>query len=474
MRLERIESSFESWRDAARPLIAEGIPPDQVVWTDDHATEMPALLNETFDAGDIYALDRAKDPPRVPKAFIDLARLVACHRDPARWSLLYRVLFRLTHGQPLLLRDSLDDDVIELTQHHKAVRRDRHKMTAFVRFRRIETPAGDLYHAWHRPDHYIVRLVAPFFIDRFRSMRFSILTPDDSLHWDGQQATFGGGVAVDPLKGGDDIEKLWTTYYANIFNPARIKLNAMRAEMPKKHWATLPETALIPQMLRDAPKRVEAMINSAPKDAPMTAEPFIPASTSLAVLRRAANQCEGCPLYKPATQVVFGAGPDDARVVFVGEQPGDQEDLAGQPFVGPAGQLMDEILEEVGIDRSLVYVTNAVKHFKFEQRGKRRIHAKPSAREMAACKPWLTHELGIIRPQVLVLLGATAAQTLIGRQFRVTQSRGQWFESEFSKQTIATIHPSAILRSIDEAARVQNRQNFEDDLRLVAGAIKAA
>ena len=461
MRSIHIENNFDAWRSAARSLLALNVPPDEIVWADASSGEQ--LI---FDSPAESSIAPAT-ALRVPSNFIQIAKAVACHRDPARWPLLYRALYRLTRGEHDLLRIATDDDVVQLVAMEKSVRRDCHKMTAFVRFRKVETPDGERYVAWHRPDHFIVRRVAPFFVDRFRSMHWAILTPDDAVTWDGSETTFGPGVPRDPIAG-DDLQQLWTTYYANIFNPARIKLNAMRAEMPKKHWATLPETAMIPQMLRDAPGRVENMLKHAPKIEHMQED--IPKTPSLNFLHKAANHCTRCDLYKCATQTVFGLGPHDARMVFVGEQPGDEEDLAGKPFVGPSGRLLNDVLDEVGIDRSLVYVTNAVKHFKFEPRGKRRIHAKPNAREMAACKPWLLQELEIIKPPLLVLLGSTAAQTLMGRQFRVTQSRGEWFESEWSKQTLATIHPSAVLRGGDREMIARNRAMFTDDLRKVATA----
>ena len=314
--------------------------------------------------------------------------------------------------------------------------------------------------------------MAGFFVDRFRSMEWAILTPDTSAAWSDGELQFGPGVPTDPLLG-DVVEDLWTTYYANIFNPARIKLKAMQAEMPKKHWPTLPETRLIPQMLKDAPARVQKMLDAAPK-VPVMIEDYVPKTSSLTVLREAAEKCRACDIGCHATQVVFGEGPKGARVMFVGEQPGDQEDLAGKPFVGPSGALLNEVLDQVGIDRAQLYVTNAVKHFKFEPRGKRRIHAKPNAREMAACKPWLLAELEIVKPDVLVLLGATAAQTLVGRQFRITQSRGQWFKSDWSERTIATFHPSAILRSYDAETLEKNKGLLTDDLRKVAHALRAA
>ena len=199
-----------------------------------------------------------------------------------------------------------------------------------------------------------------------------------------------------------------------------------------------------------------------------TAEPFLPTKLTLSALRDASKSCQGCDLYKYATQTVFGEGPPDARVMFVGEQPGDQEDQAGKPFVGPSGAMLDKTLEKVGIDRSVVYVTNAVKHFKFEQRGKRRIHSKPSARQIAACKPWLKAEVEVIRPDVIVALGATAAQSMLGPQFKVTKQRGEPIrDTTWAPVVIATVHPSSLLRAPDEEARREAIAAFERDIRAV-------
>jgi DNA polymerase len=198
------------------------------------------------------------------------------------------------------------------------------------------------------------------------------------------------------------------------------------------------------------------------------AEPFLPAKITLPTLREGSKSCKGCDLYKNATQTVFGEGPKNARVMFVGEQPGDQEDRAGKPFVGPSGKMFDAILDKVGIDRSDVYVTNAVKHFKFEQRGKRRIHSKPSAREIAACKPWLKAEVEALRPDVIVALGATAAQAMLGNSFKVTQHRGEAIkDTTWAPCVMATVHPSSLLRAPDEAARRAATAAFEKDLRAV-------
>ena len=194
----------------------------------------------------------------------------------------------------------------------------------------------------------------------------------------------------------------------------------------------------------------------------------IPERPTLPKLRSAAAECRACPLWQTGTQVVFGEGAAHAEVVFVGEQPGDQEDKAGKPFVGPAGRLLDEALELAGIDRRAVYVTNAVKHFKWTARGKRRIHQKPTWSEIAACHPWLEAELAVVKPTVLVCLGATAAQALLGKQFRVTKERGTWVESDLAERVTATIHPSAILRQRTDEDRHREMDAFVDDLRVVA------
>jgi uracil-DNA glycosylase len=209
-----------------------------------------------------------------------------------------------------------------------------------------------------------------------------------------------------------------------------------------------------------------------PRVATGSAADFLPDRRSLPSLREAATSCRGCDLWRVGTQTVFGDGARSAEVMFVGEQPGDQEDRAGRPFVGPAGRLLDEALVAAGIDRATTYVTNAVKHFKWQARGKRRIHQKPSWAEMTACRPWLEAELAVVRPRVLVLLGATAAQTLLGRQFRVTQARGKPVESDLAEIVTATVHPSSILRGEPEE-REANFQAFVDDLRMVAEALES-
>ena len=207
---------------------------------------------------------------------------------------------------------------------------------------------------------------------------------------------------------------------------------------------------------------------------PLPGEPvsdLLPPHPTLDAVREVAKDCKACDLYKRGTQTVFGEGPKRAEVMLVGEQPGDAEDVAGHPFVGPAGRLLDKALVEAGIDRSLVYVTNVVKHFKWEPRGKRRIHAKPNAAEIGACRPWLETEIALVKPRVLVCLGATAAQSLLGKTFKVSKQRGEFVPSSLAPLVTATVHPSSILRAPDEDARREEMRRFVDDLRTVSGAL---
>ncbi len=465
MQQVRIQNDFQSWRDVARKLLSEEVRAQDVIFVEGGIEH--ALLPGLVHAPEKYHL-ASEVAKSVPREFIELATKVVCHRDPSRWSLLYRILWRLTHTVPHLLEMITDDDVHRALAMEKQVRFDAHKMKAFVRFRKVVSADGDNHYiAWHRPEHYVVKSTAPFFARRFATMKWTILTPLDSAYWDGSVLTFGPGAEASDAPAADALEDLWRTYYANIFNPARIKLKAMRKEMPARYWATMPETQLIPDLLRDAPRRVETMMATKISEYP-TAEPFLPEKLTLPQLQAASKGCRGCPLYKPATQTVFGEGCKGAQIVFVGEQPGDQEDLAGKPFVGPAGKLLDGALEKAGIDRTATYVTNAVKHFKFEPRGKRRIHSKPNAREIQACKPWLVAEMQVIKPPIVVALGATAAQALMGNAFRVTKERGIPRETQWAPFTLATYHPSALLRMPDEAARAQAYDDFLSDLKQVA------
>ncbi len=451
---------FDGWRDAARGLMADDVPPDDVVW---QVGDAPADLFGTLAPDPPPAnADRSSPGFSVPRAFIDLARSVILGSDPERFALLYTLLARLRR-EPKLIEDRADPLVRRLDRIAKDVRRDIHKMRAFLRFREIEEDGTARFVAWFEPDHHIVRANAAFFVNRFASMRWSILTPEVSIHWDGKALSEGPGASKGDAPDGDPTEEVWKTYYASTFNPARVKVGAMLKEMPRKYWKNMPETDLVPGMIATAQARESGMIAKA--------RDTVGGNSLIAweALRDEAAGCTRCPLYKPATQTVFGEGPIDAPLMFVGEQPGDQEDLAGRPFVGPAGQMFDRAMADAGLDRSRAYVTNAVKHFKFEQRGKRRIHAKPGAGEIEACRWWIEQEQMLVAPKITVALGATAARSLFGKVMTIGKERGRALQLPGGGEAWITVHPSYLLRLPDKVQAEEEYARFVEDLRM-AGA----
>ncbi|NBB50676.1 UdgX family uracil-DNA binding protein [Rhizobium sp. CRIBSB] len=458
------------WRDAARTLLADAVEPQAVRW------QLSGQGDDLFDAQFAKNLDEgAPSDIVVPKDFIDAAEAAICHSDRDRFALLYRILWRLqTEG--CLLQVSSDTDVVQLTRLIKNVRRDSHKMKAFVRFREVEAvQAGRRrFVAWFEPEHFIVTRTASFFQRRFTDMDWLIATPKGSAAWNGQVLKTSQEPAVRPIAE-DEMDELWRTYFANIFNPARVKIRAMQSEMPKKYWRNMPEASLIPDLIAGAERRVAEMAAREASQPPAfherlqaqwrgrddEAEPDL---SPLERLRKEAAHCTRCPLHCHATQTVFGEGPEDAEILFVGEQPGDTEDLTGRPFVGPAGQVFDEAVAAAGIDRTQVYVTNAVKHFKYERRGKRRIHMRPDAGEVAHCRWWVVKELEIIRPRIVVALGATAYLSLTGESRPVAQVRGMPIPMQDNRMLLVTTHPSAILRMPDEDLKARSLAAFRADM----------
>lgn len=450
MRTAAAVPDLQAWRAEARGLLAAEVPPADVLWTPPGG---PAAL---FEDAPLPAPTTA--PPRVPPRFLALAEDAVLHRAPGAHALLYRVLWRITHGAHDLLDDAADPDVRALALRAQQVKKDIHKLHAFVRFREVE---GGHHVAWYAPDHFVLEKAAALFRARFADMAWTILTPDRSITWDGRMLVGGPGVPRHAAPPPDELEAIWRTYYASTFNPARINPALMRQHMPARFWAQLPETTMIPALLAGASSRVADMHAMSTTIAAEGA--VVPASRSLAVLRDAARTCRGCALCGPATQTVFGEGPADAAIVLVGEQPGDQEDLVGRPFVGPAGEVLDAALTDLGIPRDKLYVTNAVKHFRFLPRGKQRLHQRATADQIRACKPWVAAELAAIAPRVVVCLGATAALSLIGSRFRITQQRGIVLATPWAPHLLATHHPAAILR-VDPADRPRYEQDLRTDL----------
>ena len=499
-----LEPDFDAFRQAAREALRAGFLPAELDLQD---ATVPTPLTLALDLDDLPT-GPPMPKPTIPSAFLDSAKVVAVHRDPARWNLLYRILHRLQADRNLLNLET-DDDVALFQRLEGQVRRDLHKMHAFVRFRKmllpndpsdrpvvvdevpthhlhletptpfgpvvselescpppVPTPDADCEHfiAWYQPDHRILPLAAPFFAERFAPMRWTILTPDLSCSWDpiAKQLAFAPGLPREHAPAEDELETLWRAYYASIYNPARLNPQAMRSEMPVRYWKDLPELAALPALITQSKTRVASMVTR--QQAQPTAQPFVPSEHTLPILAAAMPACKGCDLYCHATQVVTGRGPANASMMLVGEQPGDQEDLQGLPFVGPAGRVLDEVLDDLRIPREAIFVTNAVKHFKFVQRGKLRLHQSPRMSEIMACRPWLLAEIKAVKPRVILCLGASASKSLLGGTFALMKDHGKQMQTPYADRVFATIHPSAVLRGRDEPNRRQLRTFLTDDL----------
>jgi uracil-DNA glycosylase len=452
-------ADLDGFRRAARRLIADAVPPEQVVWCD--GTE-----------SDLFGTAHATDAPplSLPRKIAALIENVICHREPARYALLYTLIWRVRQGEAGLLEIATDPLVHRLHRMGKAVHRDAYKMHAFLRFRKIDDAAlGERYVAWFEPEHYVLERAAPFFIDRFRSLAWSILTPLGSLHWDRENLVVGPAAQRQDAPAADALEAVWRGYYESVFNPARVNPAAMRTQMPKKFWHNMPETAAISGLIRAAQARESGMI-AREATAPRKRNPDKAVAAmaeqepqSLEALNRLIAALE--PLSPGADRAVLGEGPIGPAIALVGEQPGDQEEREGRPFIGPAGRLLDDMLGEIGIDRRRVYITNAVKHFKFTPRGQRRIHDKPTTAEIKRYRWWLMKELAFVRPRFVVALGATAGLALHGRAVSVLRERGAQRFGDYAGYL--TIHPSYLLRLSDARATQQARADFRADLERI-------
>ncbi len=446
---------FAFWRERARALIQCDVPPDRVSWVE------PGGTDDLFAVGGpsrIPVADGGAAPVRVSKRFMKLARNAALHSDPERFALLYRMLWQL-QSNSRAMEDKADADVRRIEELDKSVRRDSHKMHAFVRFREVETDDGEYYVAWFEPDHHIVRANAGFFMRRFANMKWSILTPRGCIHWDGEVMRESGPADRSDAPQDDPVEELWKSYYASIFNPARLKVGAMMAEMPKKYWKNMPEAELIPELIAGAQAREAGMVAAGEREARE-----LPAT--LEAIGSAIHTCRDCAIADCGTRAVMGKGASGAALMIVGEQPGDQEDVQGLPFVGPAGQLLDQYLAQAGIDRSAAYVTNAVKHFKFRAKGRRRIHHSPTAKEIDTCRWWLEAERAVVKPRVVLALGASAARGLLGKTVSISKARGAAIALEDGAELWVTAHPSYLLR-LEGAARDEQAALFVRDLSAV-------
>jgi uracil-DNA glycosylase len=448
-------ADFDAWRDQAKALWQHRAVPDKVSWGE-ASLFGEALIQHSAEAPEM----------RVPAAFVSLAQSVFMHSDTAKFHLLYRLFWRLQDNRRLL-DDATDADVAKAQLMAKAVRRDIHKMRAFLRFREMDDGDGSPdYVAWFEPDHDIVRANAGFFVRRFASMRWSILTPGLCLYWDGQALHESPGIAKPASLGEDPVEELWRSYYASIFNPARLKTKAMLKEMPRRYWKNMPEAQLIPELIAGAQAREAQMIA-------LGADPAEPPPEDWDSLTTGIAGCTRCPLYCNATQAVLGEGRRNARLMIVGEQPGDREDLAGRPFIGPAGQLLDQGLIAAGIDRRTAYLTNSVKHFKHERRGKMRLHQTPTAGEIDRCRWWLDGERKLLKPKLVLALGSSAVRGLTGKTDSIKKLRGRPIELADGGVMVVTTHPSYILR-VGEGQREAAMAEFVADLRVAQAWLNEA
>ncbi|GGK03008.1 UdgX family uracil-DNA binding protein [Pseudomonas matsuisoli] len=468
MRTIHFAGSFEAWRPIARKLLLDQTAPDQITW---QAGNDPAA--DLFASPDV--LDEPTQPSvalAIPRKLPELLKYAACYRAPDRWALLYRVLWRVTRGDRSAMLAG-DIDGAQLHGRVKSVRREAHHMHAFLRFAERAEDATPRFVAWHEPAHDVLELASGHFHHRMGSVSWLIATPEGAAVCDGTSLSFLSPCPDDlrQLAQGtrDDGEALWRAYYSSTFNPARVNEKVMRGHMPARFWKHLPEGDLIPQLATQARAGQQklAQTESVGKQAGRQvliarerAQPVRPLPTSL-------DECRQCDIWQNATCAVPGAGSSHAQIMLIGEQPGDHEDLAGRPFVGPAGQILDQALASAGLDRAAIFVTNAVKHFKWEPRGgihgkaATRKHATPKPAEIRACRDWLTKELADIKPLVLVALGRTALASILEvhdpQRIRLADYSGRAFKHD-GRWVLTAPHPAAILRNRDE----QQRRYFEE------------
>ena len=439
------ETDWDGWRTATRAHVLAGTPPEAIAWSVADAMA-GAVAGATGAAGD--ALPAGPQPVGersfgVPRALVGLAAQAIQARDAGRFGLLYRLVWRAQAGEPVLeMRD--DTEMARARLLALAVRAEAHRMRTHLRFMALEDGGGTRYLGWYAPAHYVLEANAQVLARRFAAMRLTILTPDGTADWDGAALRFGPG--LDPALVPDDaaLAAQWREYGPDILAGARVGTAVPPAEALDEDPRPPDRAPIGPVVM---PGRQDAGLAAAAADA---------------------ASCRRCPLGEPATQTVFGEGPAGARLLFIGEQPGDQEDVIGRPFVGPAGQMLDRALEEAGVDRRTIYITNAVKHFKFTQRGTRRIHQTPEAPEIQVCRFWLDVERVQQRPVLTVLMGATAARAVLGRPVTIGRERGRAFGLPDGSRGFITVHPSFLLRVPDEASRAREYAAFVADLREAA------
>lgn len=460
---------FTAWRAVARELLRAGVPPEAVTWGAPGAdlfSGAPACQAAAHDEGDLLSLAKPQaaeqEPsnataprPHVPRSLMEMLQTAACYRDHDRWAFLYRVIWRWQQGEHDV-QSPADPDGQRLHAMVKAVRREVHDMHAYIRFRERPIEAGAPHFvAWFEPAHDVLPQVAEHFVARMGKVSWMIATPDASVLWDGATLHHTGPLMSSAADLDDAGEALWLTYYRSIFNPARLNTQVMQSHIPSRFWKNLPEGALVPSLVSQAGLgarrigQVEAVGRRSGRTIPIEAEQAQPERQQPSKL----DECRRCDLWEHATQAVGGEGPKHAQIMLVGEQPGDQEDLAGQPFVGPAGKLLDRVFEQAGVERNGVYITNAVKHFKWEPRGKRRLHKTPAQKEIEACHYWLEKEIATRKPKVIVAMGATALKSVLQAGSATLKDKLGRPIRHGDSWVVTIYHPSYVLRVPDEASK---------------------
>ena len=451
-----VARNFQEWREAARVLLKQRVTPESIEWSDSDVHQN--LLAESLprQQSELAAHPELEVEVRMPSQVLRILEMAACFRAQDRYAFLYKVVWRWAKGQREVL-SAADPDGARLHKMVKTVRREIHKMNAYLRFRERPVEAeAPRFVAWFEPEHDVLTQVAHHFSRRMGKTTWMIGTPQATMLWDGKTLHAGPQLMSGPEDIDDRGEAMWLTYYRSTFNPARLNTKVMQGHVASRYWKNMPEGKLLPAMIADASagSRQDGQTRSVGErvgvSIPVTAENAQPKRELPSTL----DQCRRCDLWRNATQAVPGVGPKSSRIMLVGEQPGDQEDLTGEPFVGPAGKLMDEALLKAGLSRQSVYVTNAVKHFKWEPRGKRRLHKTPAQMEVAACAHWLEKELQDVEPSVVVALGSTALKSILGdAKVTLTDKLGKPFKHE-NRWIVVVYHPSYVLRVPGDEARM--------------------
>lgn len=467
--MRRVVQSFDEWRDAARELIARHVAPEFVEWLSQPEDGDLFSAAPAEEAGAVLETNSTPQAVlRLPRQLMELLVSAVCFRAPDRWSFLYKVVWRWHLGERDVISPA-DPDGARLHGMVKAVHREEHDMHAYVRFReRKEEDGAPRFVAWFEPTHEVLPQVARHFARRMGNVTWMIATPAAAVLWDGEQLHEAPSLMRSAADIEDAGEALWLTYYRSIFNPARLNADLLRSHIPSRFWKNLPEGAIVPAMVSAAAngERRTGQTGTVGRRGgattiPITAERAQPQREQPTTL----DQCRRCDLWENATQAVPGVGPKRARIMLVGEQPGDQEDLQGLPFVGPAGAVLDKAMAQAGTERDSIYLTNAVKHFKWELRGKRRLHKTPAQKEISACHLWLEEELARVRPDVVVALGSTALKSVL-QDGSVTMKSVMDAPVQHDGRWVVTVyHPSYVLRAPDEDTRRQAYEVIVEGLR---------